>query len=92
MKGSNIKARFNSTKGATLVECALLMCFIAVVCIIPVSNLGQRVNSAMEETGGSMTSMGVDESDRPGGGGGGGPRGGRSGTSTSRARASTTFF
>ncbi len=43
-----LQARTTSERGASLVEYALLVALIAVVCIIAVTTLGNRANSNFE--------------------------------------------
>jgi pilus assembly protein Flp/PilA len=50
-----IKARFhNDDQGASLVEYALLVALIAVVCIVAVGVLGKNANTAFESVGQSI--------------------------------------
>jgi pilus assembly protein Flp/PilA len=47
-----LRARFSdSERGASLVEYALLVALIAVVCIVAIRILGQSANSSFESTG-----------------------------------------
>jgi pilus assembly protein Flp/PilA len=47
-----LRARFGADdRGASLVEYALLVALIAVVCIVAVTVLGQEANSSFESTG-----------------------------------------
>ena len=47
-----LRARFSdSERGASLVEYALLVALIAVVCIVAVTILGNEANSSFESTG-----------------------------------------
>ena len=49
-----LKARFNDDRGASLVEYALLVALIAVVCIAAVTFLGQAASSNFDEIGKSI--------------------------------------
>jgi pilus assembly protein Flp/PilA len=50
-----IKARFNTDdRGASLVEYALLIALIAVVCIAAIGLLGREANSSFESTGNAI--------------------------------------
>lgn len=50
-----LKARFSDTeRGASLVEYALLVALIAVICIIAIGFLGQEANSTFQDTGSSI--------------------------------------
>jgi pilus assembly protein Flp/PilA len=49
-----IKARFNDERGASLVEYALLVALIAVVCIGAIGLLGRNADSAFTEVGNSI--------------------------------------
>jgi pilus assembly protein Flp/PilA len=48
------RAHINSERGASLVEYALLVALIAVVCIAAVSTLGQSVSSKFSTVGASI--------------------------------------
>jgi pilus assembly protein Flp/PilA len=53
------KARFTETdRGASLVEYALLVALIAVVCIAAVTTLGNNASSKLNEVGGSIGGAG----------------------------------
>ena len=50
-----LRARFSdSERGASLVEYALLVALIAVVCIIAIRVLGQEANSSFSSTGSAI--------------------------------------
>lgn len=49
-----ILARIKSDRGASLVEYALLVALIAVVCIIAVTILGDNASSSFSETGSAI--------------------------------------
>jgi pilus assembly protein Flp/PilA len=49
-----LRARFDSERGASLVEYALLVALIAVICIVAVGVLGRNANSTFENVGGSL--------------------------------------
>jgi pilus assembly protein Flp/PilA len=50
-----IKARFaDSERGASLVEYALLVALIAVVCIVAITILGQGASTSFSSTGGAI--------------------------------------
>ena len=50
-----IRARFSdSERGASLVEYALLVALIAVVCIIAIQVLGQKASSSFSSTGSAI--------------------------------------
>jgi pilus assembly protein Flp/PilA len=49
-----VKAHFNSDKGATMVEYALMVALIAVVCIAAVTMLGGEASSKFNEVGSSI--------------------------------------
>lgn len=50
-----IKARFDGERGASLVEYALLLALIAVVCIVAIGFLGGEANSAFGTIGDSVS-------------------------------------
>ncbi len=55
---NGIRARFGRTeRGAALVEYALLVALIAVVCIIAISTLGKEANSTFEDVGSELQSV-----------------------------------
>ena len=50
-----LRARFSdSERGASLVEYALLVALIAVVCAVAIRALGQRTNSSFSSTGSAI--------------------------------------
>jgi pilus assembly protein Flp/PilA len=50
-----LRARFSdSERGASLVEYALLVALIAVVCIVAIRILGQQANSSFSSTGSAI--------------------------------------
>jgi pilus assembly protein Flp/PilA len=49
-----LRARFDDEKGASLVEYALLVALIAVVCIAAVTLLGQNASSKFDSVGQSI--------------------------------------
>jgi pilus assembly protein Flp/PilA len=50
-----LRARFgDSDRGAALVEYALLVALIAVVCVMAVQTLGERSKSSFERTGSEL--------------------------------------
>ena len=49
-----LKAHAKSDRGASLVEYALLVALIAVVCIVAVRILGQKANSSFSTTGSAI--------------------------------------
>ncbi len=51
-----LQARLNiqSERGAALVEYALLLALIAVVCIVAVKGIGTKANNAFSSVGGSL--------------------------------------
>jgi pilus assembly protein Flp/PilA len=54
-----LRARFaDSERGASLVEYALLVALIAVVCIIAVQVLGKNASTSFSKTGSGLTSAG----------------------------------
>lgn len=46
-----LKARLQSERGASLVEYALLVAFIAVVAVLAITFIGGETNSSFESTG-----------------------------------------
>jgi pilus assembly protein Flp/PilA len=51
-----LRARFGTTeRGAALVEYALLLALIAVVCIVALASLGGKVSSKFNTVGNSLT-------------------------------------
>ena len=51
-----VKAHFNSDKGATMVEYALMVALIAVVCIAAVSFLGSSAKGKFSDVGTGIAS------------------------------------
>ena len=51
---SYLRARFEDERGASLVEYALLVALIAVVCIAAVTLLGKNASSKFSSVGGSI--------------------------------------
>ena len=49
-----LTARIKSDRGASLVEYALLVALIAVVCIIAIQILGQEANESFSSTGSAI--------------------------------------
>jgi len=50
-----LRARFSDNeRGASLVEYALLVALIAVVCIVAIGTLGEEANSAFTDVGNSI--------------------------------------
>jgi pilus assembly protein Flp/PilA len=49
-----VKAHFNNDKGATMVEYALMVALIAVVCIAAVSMLGGNAKDKFSQVGASI--------------------------------------
>ena len=49
-----LRARFDDERGASLVEYALLVALIAVVCIAAVTVLGKNASSKFSSVGGSI--------------------------------------
>ncbi len=49
-----IQARCNTERGASLVEYALLVALIAVVCIVAISFLGSEASKEFDSVGGSL--------------------------------------
>jgi pilus assembly protein Flp/PilA len=45
-----LKARFNDERGASLVEYALLVALIAVICIVAVTALGDNASTTFQDT------------------------------------------
>jgi len=50
----DIEKKKNNEHGATMVEYALMVSLIAIVCIAAVQNLGNTVSERFEEVAGSM--------------------------------------
>ncbi len=55
LDGRNLR-RFHGDEGASLIEYALLLALIAVVCLGAVNFFGQRVNGSMSHSGSSIAS------------------------------------
>lgn len=53
-----LQARTNSDRGASLVEYALLVALIAVVCIAAISFLGDSASTQFESVGGEIEDAG----------------------------------
>jgi pilus assembly protein Flp/PilA len=49
-----LRARFEDERGASLVEYALLVALIAVVCIVAIGFLGEEANSQFDDVGSSI--------------------------------------
>jgi pilus assembly protein Flp/PilA len=49
-----MRAKVRSERGASLVEYALLVALIAVVCIVAISFLGQKASATFSGVGGSL--------------------------------------
>jgi pilus assembly protein Flp/PilA len=49
-----LRARFDSERGASLVEYALLVALIAVICIVAVSVLGQGASTTFQSAGNEL--------------------------------------
>ena len=49
-----LRARFDDERGASLVEYALLVALIAVVCIAAITLLGNNASTKFSEVGGSI--------------------------------------
>jgi len=54
-----LQARTSSDKGASLVEYALLVALIAVVCILAITFLGSAASSKFESVGTAITDAGT---------------------------------
>jgi pilus assembly protein Flp/PilA len=52
-----MQARFNSDKGAALVEYALLLALIAVVCIVAIGLIGDNANDAFTSINSELESV-----------------------------------
>jgi pilus assembly protein Flp/PilA len=50
-----LRARFDSERGASLVEYALLVALIAVICIVAVTLLGNTASSTFSDTADSIS-------------------------------------
>jgi pilus assembly protein Flp/PilA len=53
-----LRARFNTERGASMVEYALLVALIAVVCIAAISFLGKSASSSFSKTGSAIGNAG----------------------------------
>jgi len=53
-----LRARFDSDRGAALVEYALLIALIAVVCIVAITKLGDKAKSSFDSTQSAIGSAG----------------------------------
>ena len=49
-----LRARFDGERGASLVEYALLVALIAVICIVAVQVLGQSASTTFSSAGGQL--------------------------------------
>ena len=49
-----LRARFDGERGASLVEYALLVALIAVICIVAVQVLGESASTTFSSTGGQL--------------------------------------
>ena len=49
-----LRARFEGDRGASLVEYALLVALIAVICIIAIQVLGESASSTFSDAGGNI--------------------------------------
>jgi pilus assembly protein Flp/PilA len=49
-----LRARFDDEKGASLVEYALLLALIAIVCIGAITLIGNNANTKLSEVGNSL--------------------------------------
>jgi pilus assembly protein Flp/PilA len=49
-----LRARFDDEKGASLVEYALLVALIAVICIAAITLLGQNASTKLQSVGDSL--------------------------------------
>lgn len=54
-----LQSRASSDRGASLVEYALLVALIAVVCILAITFLGQEASSKFESVGNAISSAGT---------------------------------
>ena len=52
---AQVRARIKSERGASLVEYALLLALIAVVCIIAITLIGEKAESSFSSTGSALT-------------------------------------
>ena len=53
-----LRAHFNSERGASMVEYALLVALIAVVCIAAIQFLGKSASTSFSKTGSAIGSAG----------------------------------
>ena len=51
---ANIRARIKDERGASLVEYALLLALIAVVCIAAITFIGERADESFSSTGSAL--------------------------------------
>ncbi|MFP5377841.1 MAG: Flp family type IVb pilin [Acidimicrobiia bacterium] len=51
---ANIRARIRDDRGASLVEYALLLALIAVVCIAAITFIGQKADESFSSTGSAL--------------------------------------
>ncbi len=49
-----LAAKFNTERGASMVEYGLLLAFIAVICVIAVKALGENVSARFSSTSASL--------------------------------------
>jgi pilus assembly protein Flp/PilA len=54
-----LQAKTNSDRGASLVEYALLVALIAVVCILAITFLGEEASTKFESVGNAIDSAGA---------------------------------
>ena len=53
---ANIRTRIKNERGASLVEYALLLALIAVVCIAAITFIGEKADESFSETGSALDS------------------------------------
>ena len=53
-----LRARFDDEKGASLVEYALLLALIAVVCIVAIQLIGSKANDTFNSAGNAISGAG----------------------------------
>ena len=51
---ANIQTRIKNERGASLVEYALLLALIAVVCIVAITFIGNKAEESFSETGSAL--------------------------------------
>ena len=56
MSAQFLSKKFDQESAASLVEYALLLAFIAVVCVVAVKGMGSKVGTRLENAGSSMFS------------------------------------